>query len=259
MPCKNCGHNVENGSNYCSQCGQVIQGWTIVDYLKGNFQIFAVIGVFGAISLYLASFAENSGSNSWLKAGSLLSLSLVVLLSLGLVFRIVPYLRNCAAQEGHMEKSYRSWFKLSWEITQIIVFGVVYLFIFCLMAAYLLFDSEMGSTLLSNLVALIFLLLMLAGVYLPAIHIIKTKERFKPLFLGIVVMSVGSFIYYLWYILSDISKAYFLYPIPLVSLLTIYGCYELYKDRVNESSLNSSSVEDTHPVDETREGKSETG
>jgi hypothetical protein len=75
MPCKNCGHNVESGSNYCSRCGQTIEGCTIQDYLNDHFRIFAVIGVLGAIALYLASFAEANGDNFWLQAGSLLSLT----------------------------------------------------------------------------------------------------------------------------------------------------------------------------------------
>ena len=257
MACKNCGHDVDNNSKYCTLCGQTIQGCTIEDFLNDHFRIFAVIGVFGAIALYLASFAESNGNNLLLQAGSLLSLSLVVLLSIDLVFRISPYIRNCSAKEEDIEESYRTWFKLSWDALQLHLFRWVFLLIFGCVALFLLFYSEMNNILLSSLGALILILIMIAGIYRPAVHAVKTNKRYQVTFFMIVLASLLSFIYYLWYILSNISTASFQIPIPFVLAFTIYGCYCAYKDRVNESRITSSSVEEDQHAEKKNDRKSD--
>jgi hypothetical protein len=242
MACKNCGHNVEDDSKYCPQCGQAIHGCTIEDFLDANFRIFAVIGVFGAMALYLASFAEKNENTFLLQAGSLLSLTIVVLLSVNLVFRVSPYLKNCAASEKAMEESYRSWLKLSWNIIQIQVFRAVFLLIIACIALYLLIYSNMNSALLNSLGALIMLLIMITFIYMPAINIMKTKERYGIAFIIIILMSVGLLVLYLWCILPDSSKVFYLSPMPVVSILTIYASFNAYTERKRESSSVTSSL-----------------
>jgi len=253
MTCINCGHDVDENSNYCPQCGQTIKGCNIEDFLNDHFRIFAIIGVFGAISLYLSNFSANNENNFLLQAGSLLSLSIVVLLSIDLYFRISPYIKNCAAKEENIEESYRSWIKMSWDVFQLQIFRWINLLIFGCIALFLLFYSDMNSVLLNSVGTFLFLLVSISFIYKPTISIVRTKENYHILFFVLGLMLIGISIYYLYTLLTDFSKTIFLFPIPVVSIFTLYRSYIEYKLRTDKSNFASPSVEESQNDEKTDE------
>jgi Ca2+/Na+ antiporter len=114
----------------------------------------------------------------------------------------------------------------------------------------------MDSILLGSLGALLLILLTVVGISKPAINAVKTSKHYQIAFSVIAVAFSLASIYYLWYILIDLSKAFFQLPVPIILLATIYACYDAYKGRVNEPSNASSFAENVQDIEETSDSKS---
>nr|WP_319377113.1 zinc ribbon domain-containing protein [uncultured Methanoregula sp.] len=78
--CPNCYNQVENGSKECPRCYTKISH-NLENFLLGKYKIFTLIGVFGALSIYLLTISQKNDDNSLLLLGSLYCLTIVIILS----------------------------------------------------------------------------------------------------------------------------------------------------------------------------------
>lgn len=235
MRCNNCGVNISDDFKYCSHCGCTIKGFTIEDYLNDHFRIYAVIGVFGAIALYLGSFGSQNEQGIILDIASNLSLFIVVLLSLKLFFKINFYIKNCITEKENINnETYRTSFNYYLNIILLNLFGFISLLLFGLVAIFLFYSSIIGGSLQFIFYVSLLLLLMMVGVYNPAVNLIKTgKNKLAPFMF--ITFIISSLMIIMLYYLYDSIRVFNLYNIFIfilfifISALTIYNCYCEYK------------------------------
>ncbi|WP_300329074.1 hypothetical protein [Methanocalculus sp.] len=239
MRCNNCSENIPDDLKYCSHCGYAIKGCTIEDFINDYFKIYAVIGVFGAISLYLGKyptqFITENDNGIILEMASSLSLFIVVLLSINLFFKINPYIKNCLAEKEQTEKeSYTTWFHSSLNVIILNLFRYISLFLFGLVALYLITFSIIGSSIQFIIYVCFLVLLMMVGIYHPAVHLLKMKKnKFIFLFIIAIVIIILLMLITL-YLLDQILKLniyyiFILLSIYIISIMTLYDCFCEYR------------------------------
>jgi hypothetical protein len=249
----------DKDSNRCILCGQRQRKCGLLDFIKEYFQIFVVIGVFGALSLYLSSFANdypplqngtvlyhaiqnsagqniasvpNGSINALLNSGSLLCLVVVILVSIGLLFKFKPYIRYWS-EEDDDNGSYRSYFWNTWEIFLLNLFRAFLALIIVIISLYLLFFSDLAFVLLNTFFSTALIFLIVFSIYRPALAIIKNKGEKPFIFCAVLasfgVLSTYSISYlrlYLWNLsqsssLSEIILIVTLYIIVIIISMTL--------------------------------------
>ena len=239
----------DRDTNRCLMCGQRQRKCGLLDFIKEYFQIFVVIGVFGALSLYLSSFAsdypplqngtvlyhtiqnsagQNVGSipngsiNALLNSGSLLCLVIVILVSVGLLFKFKPYIRYWSEEDDDNE-SYGSYFWNTWEIFLLNLFRAFFALIIIIISLYLLFFSNLASVLLNTFFSAALIFLIVFSVYRPALATIKSKGKRSLIFCAILstfgFLTVFSILYLRLY-LSNVSQSSSLSEVILI--VTVY-------------------------------------
>ena len=233
MICPNCVREINEDSSFCKFCGYKINGCNIIDFLKEYFQIFVIIGVFGALSLYLSNFAGLSEKNVILKFGSLLCLVIVILLSFELVIDIGPYLKS--VNEVIVEKeSYRFWIRNTWDILQLNLFRIFFVMLIILISYYLLFISEIGLSLLNVLFAIILLFMVIAGIYRPAISFVEARGKNPIAFYVIVLLFTILSLLFVYWILNNLLNPIVIVLVGtlILTLHVIYKSVKIFRQRI---------------------------
>ena len=88
--CPNCYNQVETGLTECPRCFTRISN-NLENFLLAKYKIFTLIGVFGALSIYLLTTSQKNSDNSLLLLGSLYCLTIVLILSVICIWDLLSY------------------------------------------------------------------------------------------------------------------------------------------------------------------------
>jgi len=119
--CQSCGFELAEGSKICKRCN-LIAALNLENYLLSKYKLFAVIGIFGALSVYLSTTASTHGNNLFLQYGSYLGLSIVILLSFILGWDLLFYSFKTLHFQFDDETHYPPWFRLGFRFSTILLF-----------------------------------------------------------------------------------------------------------------------------------------
>jgi len=164
--CQSCGFELEEGSKICKRCN-LVAGFNLENYLLSKYKLLAIIGIFGALSVYLTTTASTHNNNPFLQYGSYLGLSIVILLSFILGWDLLFYSAKILQFQFDEETHYWPWFKLGFRFSTILLFMSFFVGIIGFITLYILSDIPVATTLIFAIVIDLFLLLLIAMFYFP--------------------------------------------------------------------------------------------
>jgi len=172
--CQSCGFELEEGSKICKRCN-LVAAFNLENYLLSKYKLLAIIGIFGALSVYLTTTASTHGNNQFLQNGSYLGLSIVILLSFILGWDLLFYSVKILQFKFDDETHYWPWFKLGFRFSTILLFMSFFVSIIGFISLYILSDLPVATTLILAIVIDLFFLLVIAMFYFPFRSLIEMR------------------------------------------------------------------------------------
>lgn len=172
--CQSCGFELDEGSTICKRCN-LVTAYNLENYLLSKYKLLAVIGIFGALSVYLTTTASTHDNNQFLQYGSYLGLSIVILLSFILGWDLLFYSAKILRFQFDDEIHYWSWFKLGFRFSTLLLFMSFFAGIVGFITLYILSDLPVATTLIYAILFDFFLFLIIAVFYFPFRSLIETR------------------------------------------------------------------------------------
>jgi hypothetical protein len=185
--CQNCGHELDEGAVKCKRCN-LVAAINLENFLISKYKLLAVIGVFAALSVYLSTTAISNGNNEFLRYGSYISLSIVILLSLIFGWEIIGYSIKILQFPFDGEYHYRDWFKLGFRFSTILLFISFFIVIIGFISFYILAtEKNIATSLVLTILVDFLLFFIISTFYFPTRSLIESGNN---LFRLIVVFSL---------------------------------------------------------------------
>jgi len=175
--CQNCGSELEEESKICKRCNTVA-ALNLENFLLSKYKLLAIIGIFGALSVYLSTTAGAHGNNPFLQYGSYLSLSIVILLSLICGWDLVQYLLKILQFPFDENFHYWIWLKLAFRFSTILLFISFFASVIFLISLYIISDISIAHILMSSIGLDFLILLVITTIYFPYRSIIESCGNF---------------------------------------------------------------------------------
>jgi hypothetical protein len=195
--CQNCGFELDEGSTVCNRCS-VVATINLENYLLSKYKLLTIIGIFGALSVYLSTTSSTHGGNEFLQYGSYICLAIVILLSLIWGWGLIQYSFTILQFpfDGHYH--FKVWFERGIRFSLILLFTSFFASVILLISLYILTNVEIAETLVYSLFLDFFLLVIITAIYFPYRSLIESTGnagRFLMSFLLIVVLilTIGNF------------------------------------------------------------------
>lgn len=193
--CQNCGFELDEGLTVCKRCN-LVSALNLENFLLSKYKLLAIIGIFGALSVYLSTTASTHGNNPLLQYGSYISLAIVILLSFICGWDLVQYSFKILQFPFDEKFHYRAWLKLGFRFSTILLFISFFASVILLISLYILSDITIAQPLIYSIVLDFFLLIIVTTIYYPyrsMIEISGNNSRFFLNFLLILalVFSIG--------------------------------------------------------------------
>jgi hypothetical protein len=209
--CQNCGHELDEGSKVCKRCN-LVAAVNLENFLISKYKLLAVIGVFAALSVYLSTTATSNGNNEFLRYGSFISLSIVILLSLTFGWDLIWYSLKILKYPFEGEERYRDWFKLGFRFSIILLFISFFVTIVSFISFFILSDKSIATSLVMAVFFDFIILLLIATFYFPIRSIIENNGTIVRILMSIVLSFFGAYDLY-YFMIDDRSD-------PLLSTIT---------------------------------------
>lgn len=164
--CQNCGFELDEGSKICRRCN-VVAALNLENFLLSKYKLLAIIGIFGALSVYLSTTATSHGNNMFLQYGSYISLSIVILLSIICGWDLVLYSFKILQFPFDGENHYWTWLKLAFRFSTILLFVIFFASVIFSISIYILSDITIAEPLIYSIAIDFLILLIITGIYFP--------------------------------------------------------------------------------------------
>ena len=196
--CQNCGNELDGDSNVCNRCN-VVAKINLENYLLSKYKLLTIIGIFGALSVYLSTTSSTQGGNEFLQYGSYISLAIVILLSLIWGWGLIQYSLAILQFPFDGGFHYREWAERGLRFSLIVLFISFFASVILLISFYILTKREIAETLIYSIVVDFFLLMIITGIYFPYRSVIEKS--------GITVRFIMNFllIFILFYTIQQFS------------------------------------------------------
>jgi hypothetical protein len=195
--CQNCGFELDEGSTVCNRCN-VVAKINLENYLLSKYKLLTIIGIFGALSVYLSTTSSTQGGNEFLQYGSYICLAIVILLSLIWGWGLIQYSFTILQFPFDRNFHLKLWFERGVRFSLIVLFMSFFASIILLISLYILTNVEIAETLAYSVFLDFFLLVIITAIYFPYRSLIESfgiTGRFIMSFLLILVLilTIGNF------------------------------------------------------------------
>jgi hypothetical protein len=230
--CQNCNNELDDGSTVCKRCN-VIAALNLENFLLSRFKLLTVIGIFGALSVYLSTTASTQGGNGFLEYGSYISLAIVILLSIIWGWELVKYSFKILEFPFDGEDHYRIWFKIGFRFSTIILFLSFFTSVILLISAYILTNVTIAEPLMNLIVLAFILIFLISTIYYPYRSMIEKSGNVARYFMIIILIII--FVFTMQYFSTDTTSKWpylvveFLFGIVILGLI-IRSFFLVYQD-----------------------------
>ena len=169
--CPNCYNPVETGLEECPRCFTKISH-NLENYLLAKYKIFTLIGVFGALSIYLLTTSNQNNNNSLLLSGSLFCLTIVIILSGICIWDLFVYSMK---KEKIDYQNLTIWdiFRSVKPLPSIILFAAFFAALIFILALYVLSNNSVNYAIVSAVVLTAMAIIFISILYYPYRYFIE--------------------------------------------------------------------------------------
>jgi hypothetical protein len=224
MRCPNCNTEIADHLTHCWVCDSNLI--TLENYLNKKNKILVIIGVFGALSIYLLQTANTYNGNYLLQLGSGMSLLVMVVLSSHLILDCNKYIKKYPKNAGESDSTgYPQWIKHTTDLLYLYAFLAGLSVIVITVLLFMLLFSNINEIAASITFGFIFIFLFVAFILMPTDSIVRKENFFGTLFV-IFLLSLMIFIW-IGYLVKDAMKitTFTLMIDTTLIVLTSYGWY----------------------------------
>jgi len=237
MRCPNCNTDVADHLTVCWACNSNLV--TLENYLSKKNKILVIIGVFGALSLYLMQTANSYESNFFLQLGSGISLLVMVVLTSIIISNCYLFIKKYPKLQGDQKGfGYTEWIRQTTDLLYLWAFLAGLCIIVCSVLLFMLFYSKINEIVMTITFGFIFIFLIVAFILLPSDDLMRKKSFVAQLF----VVFIFSFLTILWilYLIRDVMRfTRFSFTIDLVifclSGFGLINAFEVIIKRADEN------------------------
>jgi len=197
--CPNCCNQFESNYDECPRCFTKISR-NLENFLLAKYKLFTLIGVFGALSIYLLN---QNGDNQILHAGSFFSLIIVIILSLICVWDLICFIK--------IEESDYKEFPWTTVITSLKILPTLFMFLvffiglILILTGYVVSDKRIFSAIIYTIFLIAFSIFAITIYFIYRYLIEKALEKLperlpyklKPKILTIRLLILGVFSFFL--------------------------------------------------------------
>jgi len=174
--CQNCGFELTDESKICKRCN-LVAAYNLENFLYSKYKLFTIIGIFGALAVYLSTTASSHDNNQFLQFGSYISLAIVILLSFICGWDLLFYSSKILQFPFDKDFHYRAWLKLGFRFSTILLFLAFFATIIGFISAYILSDVTLATSLALSLALDFLILVIITGIYFPIRSLIESSEN----------------------------------------------------------------------------------
>ena len=185
--CQNCGFELDEGLTVCKRCN-LVAALNLENFLLSKYKLLAIIGIFGALSVYLSTTASTHGNNPLLQYGSYISLAIVILLSLICGWDLVQYSFKILQFPFDEKFHYWAWLKLGFRFSTILLFISFFASVILLISLYILSDITVAQPLIYSIVLDFIILLIITTIYYPYRSMIEMRGTIFRLILNFLLI-----------------------------------------------------------------------
>jgi len=172
MRCPNCNTEIADHLTCCWVCNSNLV--TLENFLNKKNKILVIIGVFGALSLYLLQTANSNDANFFLQLGSGISLLVMVVLTSIIISDCYSYIKKYPKIPGDLkEASYAEWIRHTSGLLYLWAFLIGLCVIVSSVLLFMLFFSKINVIVMSITFGFILIFVMVSLILLPIDDLIK--------------------------------------------------------------------------------------
>ena len=219
--CQNCGFELDNESKICKRCN-LVAARNLENFLYCKYKLFTIIGIFGALSVYLSNTASNHNTNYlFLQYGSYISLAIVILLSLNVGWDILFYSSKILQFRFDEEYHYRDWLLLGIRFSLMLLFTAFFVSVITFISAYILSQTTLLSSLTISIGLDFLILIIITFIYFPLRSLIESAGVIFRIILNFLLI-LSIFLTIRLYFLSHTNDIFGLFmPIFFISILYV--------------------------------------
>jgi len=244
--CPNCDCKVNTDSQECPRCYTKVSR-NLENFLLAKYKLFTLIGIFGALSIYLLNNAtpESNPSNPFLHVGSLLSLMIVIILSIICIWDLVHFIK--IEEPDYKEFPLSTIIKSIRILPAMILFFVFFICLISILTIYVLSNPQMAQVFVFTLSIIVFLLIFIGTYYTYRYYFEKLPELLNEKLTGkisdigirrVIIVIFGVFSFFLVFLVAQMIQTQIL-VLPMssgnltLSLIGIIICITLLIDCLN--------------------------
>jgi hypothetical protein len=233
--CQNCGFELEEGSTTCKRCN-LVAATNLENFLLSKYKLLAIIGIFGALSVYLSTTAATHGDNAALQYGSYISLAIVILLSLNFGWDITLYSLKILQFQFDGTPHYRAWFKLAFRFAIALLFISFFTGVILSIAFYIVSDITLAQSLMYSITLDFIVLLIITTIYFPYRSLIESSGIYVKM--GLLFLLILMLLFAIKSTIAQQNEQWFSIIVTLVFIiisvyLIIRSSFLIYKDLNN--------------------------
>jgi uncharacterized membrane protein YidH (DUF202 family) len=188
--CPNCYNQIENDSEECPRCFTKISR-NLENFLLAKYKLFTLIGVFGALSIYLLTTSQQNGNDPILRSGSFFSLIIVIILSAICVWDLIRYFR--IEDPDYKELPVSAIIKSVRTLPALIMFLVFFVGLILILTLYVLLNTKIGPAVVFTLFIIGFSLFLIVFYYTFRYQTEKIMEKLEGRKANIWIIGLISF------------------------------------------------------------------
>lgn len=181
MRCPNCNTDIADHLNVCWFCGSNLI--TLENFLNKKNKIIVIIGVFGALSIYLSQTAVNNNNNFFLQFGSGISLLIMTALASLLTKECYSFIQKFPKYREYQGTGYSKWFRQTTELLYLWIFFTGFFSIVIFVLLFMLFFSNINEFVLKIIFGCVLAILFVPFIILPSDYFVRQKIWWKQFIL----------------------------------------------------------------------------
>lgn len=236
MRCPNCNTEIADHLTVCWFCGSNLI--TLENFLNKKNKIIVIIGVFGALSIYLSQIPTNNDGKILLQIGSGISLLIMTALASLLITDCYSFTKNFPKDTEYYGSGYSKWIKQTMELVYLWIFLIGFFVIVISVLCYMLFFSNINEIVIKVVYGIILIIVFVPFIILPSDHIVKQKKLksqiLTTLLLGVLMIS--GLVLLLTNLMNSYSLEFFLgFLLAGMSLIGYWNALYVTFDTANET------------------------
>jgi len=239
MRCPNCNTEIADHLKICWFCNSNLI--TLENFLNKKSKLLVIIGVFGALSIYLLQTAKDYSDNPLLQFASGISLLVMITLSSRILADCYFFIKKFPSEREYGNEEYRAWTKQTIDLLYLWAFFLGLMFIVLSVLIFMIFFSKINQIASRLLIGFIVMLIVLPLIILPSNALAKRKKNLLyQLFLifPMAFLFFVSFIFLLKNFIVDFTStiSFFYLILAGVSFIGLINLFSVTFQTLNEKN-----------------------